>query len=353
VSFWRGRRVLLTGHTGFKGSWLALWLLQRGATLTGLALEPDTSPALFEQLGLAGAFDSRIGDIRDAELVARTVREARPEVVLHLAAQPLVLASYEDPLGTFAANVMGTAHVLEALRRLDKPVTAVMVTTDKVYEDAGRRSRYREGDPLGGHDPYSASKAAAEIVIASYRRSFLAAANVKVASARAGNVIGGGDWAESRIVPDLVRAIHAGQPLAVRNPASTRPWQHVLEPLHGYMILAERLDDDASQADAFNFGPPEGSERSVRDLVELALELWPGDTPGWRAARDANARHEARELALAIDRARDRLGWRPRWDFRRTVEETTGWYHDGRGLDAASLRDLSLAAIARFEGNRP
>jgi CDP-glucose 4,6-dehydratase len=351
LSFWRGKRVLLTGHTGFKGSWMSLWLLQLGARLTGYALEPTTKPALFGQLGLAQEFDSRTGDIRDAEGLRRFVSEVQPDVVFHFAAQPLVLASYQDPIGSFATNVMGTAHMLDALRGLDKPCAAVMITTDKVYENLNWEQRYRESDALGGHDPYSASKAASEIAISCWRRSFLAASGVRIASARAGNVIGAGDWATDRIVPDLVRALLAFEPLSVRNPHAVRPWQHVLEPLWGYLVLAEALlkSDDPRFQDTFNFGPAADADRSVRDLVEEALGAWEGNTAGWRDISNPSAPHEAHYLALSVDRARARLGWTPRWDFACTVKETMEGYFAGIRAAPKELRAIMLETIARYE----
>jgi CDP-glucose 4,6-dehydratase len=351
VSFWAGKRVLLTGHTGFKGSWMSLWLLSLGARLTGYARAPDGEPALFEQLGLSADFDSRIGDIRDAEAFERVVLETRPDIVFHFAAQPLVLASYEDPAGTFATNVMGTVNLLSALRKADGDCAAVFITTDKVYENLNWEQRYRETDGLGGHDPYSASKAASELAIASWRRSFLAAAGVRIASARAGNVIGAGDWAPHRIVPDLARALFAKKPLAVRNPRAIRPWQHVLEPLRGYLLLAERLSDPANRGleDCFNFGPAAEADRTVRDLVEHALAAWPGKTYGWRDVSDAAAPHEANFLSLSIDRARARLGWTPRWDFSRTVSETMSGYYSSYGESPRKLRRLLLETIGRYE----
>ncbi|MEI6030891.1 MAG: CDP-glucose 4,6-dehydratase [Synechococcaceae cyanobacterium ELA739] len=259
-SFWLGRRVLLTGHTGFMGSWLALWLLELGAHVTGLALPQETEPSLFAQLELDQRLDHRIGDIRDPALLSELVSETRPELVLHLAAQPLVRRSYAEPTATWATNVMGTIHLLEALRRLQEPCTAVLITTDKVYRNNEWLYGYRENDPLGGHDPYCSSKAAAELAIASWRSSFCGflphqSPHLRIASARAGNVIGGGDWAEDRIVQDAMRALAMGEPIGVRNPTATRPWQHVLEPLGGYLLLAERLRADPSLADAFNSDP--------------------------------------------------------------------------------------------------
>ncbi len=348
ASFWRGKKVLLTGHTGFKGSWLALWLLELGAELTGLALPPEPGPNLFEQLGLTDHLDHRIGDIRDGSLVRQLVTERRPDVVLHLAAQPLVRRSYAEPLATWETNVMGTLHVLEALRSLEEPCAAVLITTDKVYRNNEWLYGYREIDPLGGHDPYSSSKAAAEIAIASWRSSFCGdqphqTPHLRIASARAGNVIGGGDWAADRIVPDAMRALAQGEPIGVRNPAATRPWQHVLEPLGGYLLLAERLSGDGSLATAFNFGPQLEANRSVRELVEQALRHWPGR---WEDQSDALAPHEASLLHLVIDKAHHALGWAPRWDFTTTVERTVNWYRHllTPGTTAVECCQTDLAA---------
>jgi len=332
--FWAGRRVLLTGHTGFKGSWLALWLLQLGARVTGVSLDPDTNPSLFAALnlleaGLPGALHDHRLDIRDAEALASLVAAADPEVVLHLAAQPLVRRSYADPLGTWATNMQGTLHLLEALRPLDRPCAVVMVTTDKVYANREWCYGYRETDRLGGHDPYSASKAGAELAIASWRASFCGTAphqtpHLAIATARAGNVIGGGDWAADRIVPDAMRACAAGEPLILRNPTATRPWQHVLEPLSGYLQLAEALAaDPAAHAEAWNFGPQLEANRPVAELVEALQHHWPGQ---WHDHSDPHAPHEAGLLHLVIDKAVSRLGWQPRWDFATTVARTAGWY---------------------------
>ena len=329
--FWTGRRVLLTGHTGFKGSWLALWLSELGARVTGVGLKPDTTPNLFSQLQLAQRLERHhIDDIREPQALAEIVQACQPQVVFHLAAQPLVRRSYQDPLGTWATNVQGSLHVLEALKPLQHPCAVVMVTTDKVYENQEWDYGYRESDRLGGHDPYSASKAAAEIAIASWRASFCGTAphqspHLAIATARAGNVIGGGDWAEDRIVPDAMRALAAGKPIAVRNPTATRPWQHVLEPLGGYLRLAEALaTDPAPPCEAFNFGPQLESNRPVGELVTKMLGHWPGE---WLDQSDPNAPHEAGLLHLQIDKAHHRLGWQPRWDYATTVARTVAWYH--------------------------
>jgi len=352
ADFWQGRRVMVTGHTGFKGSWLTLWLEELGAEVHGLALppEPVASPAvpLFEALGLKKRLGERhrIGDIRDLRALTEAVEASRPEVVLHLAAQPLVRHSYRDPLGTWSTNVQGSLNLLEALKPLQTPCAVVMVTTDKVYANQEWDYGYRESDRLGGHDPYSASKAAAELAIASWRTSFCGAAahqtqHIAIATARAGNVIGGGDWAADRIVPDAMRALAAGEPIPLRQPSATRPWQHVLEPLGGYLLLAEQLSSEgANYASAFNFGPGLDANRSVQQLVESALQHWPGS---WHNGSDPYAPHEAGRLHLQIDKAHHQLGWRPRWDFATTVARTVDWYravHEGGHPLACSLADL-------------
>lgn len=337
--FWRNRRVLITGHTGFKGSWLAFWLTELGAQVTGLALPPETEPSLFVQLGLDRRLNHQLGDIRDASLLKDLVLKTRPQVVLHLAAQPLVRFSYQEPAVTWATNVMGTIHLLDALRLLDHPCSAVMITTDKVYRNNEWLYGYRENDPLGGHDPYSSSKAAAEIAIASWRSSFCGpfphqTPHLRVASARAGNVIGGGDWAADRIVPDAMRALGRGEAIGVRNPGATRPWQHVLEPLSGYLRLAEAVTASADLASAFNFGPQLEANRSVRELVEVALDHWPGH---WQDQSDPTAPHEASLLNLVIDKAHHQLGWTSRWDFSTTVARTVNWYRRVEEGQASAL----------------
>ncbi len=319
-----GRRVLVTGHTGFKGAWLCRWLLDLGADVSGYALAPDTTPSLFEDLGLAEHMDSRLGDIRDADAVSSCVAEVRPEVIMHLAAQPLVRRSYSEPVYTFDVNVMGTANLLEATRSCENTRVVLNVTTDKVYENPESGHPFTEHEPLGGHDPYSASKACSEIVTASFRSSFFGG-GPWVATARAGNVIGGGDWASDRIVPDCVRALAAGEPVKVRNPRSVRPWQHVLEPLSGYLTVVDRLwNGGQSHAQAYNFGPHSGEKHTVRDVVELAVETWghgEWETPGVGAQP-----HEAGLLALDITKAETTLDWHPVWSFEETVRRTIGWY---------------------------
>ncbi len=327
---YHGARVLVTGHTGFKGAWLCEWLLDLGADVHGLALAPDTSPALFDRLGLSTRMHHRAADVRDASFVREFVEEVRPEIVFHLAAQALVGRGYAEPVETFATNIMGTVHVLEALRRMDRDCVAVCVTTDKCYENREWLHAYRESDALGGHDPYSASKAGAEIAISGYRHSF-GAEHLRIASARAGNVVGGGDWAASRIVPDCIRSLESGAPIRVRHPESTRPWQHVLEPLSGYLWLALRLREDPTLAEAFNFGPGPESNRSVRRLVEEMLRHFPGT---WTDASDPKAPHEATLLNLSAEKAFHLLGWRPVWNFERTIAETARWYRDANAADS-------------------
>jgi len=330
------KRVWLSGHTGFKGAWLAEWLLQLGAEVHGYALAPETNPSLFQQLGLASRIHHAVADVRDPKSVRASLIEARPDFVFHLAAQPLVRRSYAQPVETYETNVMGTVHVLEALRSLDAPCTAVFVTTDKCYENREHGLPYREEDHLGGHDPYSSSKAMAEIAIAAYRRSYFdePGSRVRIASARAGNVIGGGDWAEDRIVPDSIRALQSGAPIGVRNPYATRPWQHVLEPLGGYLALAAALTADVSSPRALNFGPDPECNRAVGDLVAEVLRHWPG---AWKDHSDPNAVHEAKLLSLSIEKAASTLGWRPVWGFAKTIEHTVGWYRAVHRDPAASL----------------
>ena len=345
----RKKTVWLSGHTGFKGSWLAQWLLELGADVHGFALEPATEPALFDQLELGKRLHHQIADVRDAGAVKKSIRAAQPDFVFHLAAQPLVRLSYEQPVETFATNVMGTIHVMEAMRELKKKCAAVLITTDKCYENREWLYGYREDDPLGGSDPYSASKAAAEIAIASWRRSFFKNHPVKIASARAGNVIGGGDWAKDRIVPDCVRALRKHQAIAVRNPGSTRPWQLVLEPLSGYLWLAAKLAQPATGQppldSAFNFGPAHEANRSVGELVVEILTHWPGR---WENKSDANTVHEARLLQLATDKASALLGWSPACHFPAAVAFTIQWYRRAEKKSPAAIRKLTLNQIQDY-----
>jgi len=344
TAFWQGKRVLVTGHTGFKGGWLTLWLKQRGAAVTGLALPPESKPSLFELARVADGIDSHFCDVRDAERLAALVRASQPEIVLHLAAQPLVRAGYREPVVTFASNVMGTVHVLDALRGLDSVRVALMVTTDKVYRNLEHPYPYREDDALGGHDPYSASKAASEIVIASYRDAFLKKQGVAVASARAGNVIGGGDWSEGRLIPDAVRAWSAGQPLHIRRPEAIRPWQHVLEPLHGYLTLTERLWHQPELAGGYNFGPHTHEAATVKEVIELARQTY--GQGEFRYSDDGEEVHEAGWLTLETAKARAVIDVQPKWGLAESVERTMNWYRAQQsGGDA---RGLCLDEIAEY-----
>lgn len=342
--FWRGKRVLLTGHTGFKGAWLLWWLHRMGAQVTGLALAPSSSPSLYALLQGDTLCDARQVDLRHAQDVAAVVRDCQPHIVLHLAAQALVRTSYMQPVETFATNVLGTVHLLEALRTPQPARVVVAVTTDKVYHNREWPHPYRESDPLGGHDPYSASKAACEIAISSYSASFFGAQNTAVARARAGNVIGGGDWSENRLIPDAVRAWSRGQVLDIRRPDAVRPWQHVLEPLHAYLVLAQRLWSDPTLADAYNFGPAAHEAASVREVVTLAQAAYgQGQT---RFSSTAEGPHEAGLLVLDNAKARTVLGVQPRWNLPLSVQRTLHWYRAlADGADAHTLCQGDLDAF--------
>ncbi|OLP58260.1 CDP-glucose 4,6-dehydratase [Xaviernesmea oryzae] len=346
-NFWQGKRVLVTGHTGFKGSWLSLWLKELGAEVTGLALAPQTEPSLHGLLG-ASVEGPDILDIRDREAVLAHVLRSRPEIVFHLAAQALVRAGYRDPLATFEINVRGTANLLDALRACEDVRAVVVVTTDKVYQNPENGLAFMESDPLGGHDPYSASKAAAEIVAASYRSAYFAGRHVGVATARAGNVIGGGDWAEDRLIPDAVRAWQAGAALHVRRPKAIRPWQHVLEPLGGYLGLARRLFEAPQGVEAFNFGPNHGDAASVGTVLRLAERHYGGTGGGVILGDGTEGPHEAGYLVLDSSRARSELGYYPRWGLTETVRRTMQWYRaQQEGMD---VRTLCLTDIRDFIG---
>lgn len=345
-AFWAGKRVLLTGHTGFKGSWCALWLRELGAEVFGLALLPTTEPALWHAIGRPGGTDS-IGDIRDERRVTEAFARATPEIVIHMAAQALVQPSYLDPASTFDVNVMGLVRVLDAARRAGSVRAVVNVTSDKCYDNREQIWAYRETEPMGGSDPYSASKGCAELVTTAYRRSFFDRDEGPfLASGRAGNVIGGGDWSEHRLLPDCVRAFERGEPVVIRNPVATRPWQHVLEPLSGYLTLAERLHRDGqAAAEGWNFGPGDGDAWPVGRVVEEAARLW-GD--GARSAPDPAAwPHEAMLLRVDASKARMRLGWRPRLDVAEALAWSVDWYKAVR--DGTAPLGVTLAQIARYE----
>jgi CDP-glucose 4,6-dehydratase len=340
----RSVRVLLTGHTGFKGSWLSEWLKRDGAILTGLSLPPEPElPSIFEAARVAEGMSSHFGDIRDFDCVRRVMDAAQPEIIFHLAAQPLVRRSYRDPIGTFASNVMGTAHVLEAARQCPSVRAIVCVTTDKVYQNLEWDWGYRESDPLGGKDPYSASKACAELVAASYRQSmFSGAGEIQLATARGGNVIGGGDWSEDRLIPDIVRAFEHGKPIVLRNPNATRPWQHVLELARSYMVLGKRLlDGDESAVGAWNFGPEIENEISVEAILKAFMEEWGGEIP---VEVQASLLPEAQLLRLDISKARFGLNWRPVLGRVETLAMTAQWYRrHAAGEDASALINEQIA----------
>lgn len=346
--FWKGKQVLLTGHTGFKGSWMSLWLNRLGARVTGISLDPITSPDLFSLAQIESCVKSHICDIRDAKKLTALVQSAEPEIVFHLAAQPLVRASYRDPLGTFSTNVQGTANLLNSLRELDSVRTVVAITTDKVYKNHEHFYPYRETDHLGGHDPYSASKAAAEIVIESFREAFLAEKSIAVASARAGNVIGGGDWSEDRLLPDAVQRWSRGDSLNIRRPQAIRPWQHVLEPLTGYMRLAEYLWHDPDLAGAYNFGPETHQSATVREVIELARNAYGKGEVTWGDGTEGP--HEAGLLSLETAKVRNTLQFQGIWSLSESVSRTIQWYkHQQDGKDA---RDLCESDIAAYEACR-
>ena len=348
--FWSGRRVLVTGHTGFKGSWLSLWLQRLGAQPAGFSDGVPTDPALFDVAHIGDGMADERGDVRDLERLLEVLGTHRPEIVLHLAAQPIVRAGFEDPLGTFATNVMGTANLLEAVRRTGTARVVVNVTTDKVYENREWEWPYRENEPLGGHDPYAASKACSEIVTSAFRRSFFVPdGTCAVASARAGNVIGGGDWARDRLVPDLVRGALEDRPVPIRNAGAIRPWQHVLNPLLGYLLLAQRLWSEPELAQGWNFGPDAADDLPVREVADRLCAAW-GPGLRWEGDRGGHT-HEAGLLRLDSSLARARLGWAPRWGLDEALQSIVAFARGhAAGEDARALMDGQLAA---FEAGAP
>lgn len=323
-TFWKGKRVFVTGHTGFKGSWLSLWLEDMGAEVKGYSLEPYTEPSLFKVAKVSSGIESEIGDIRDYEKLKSSICSFSPDIILHLAAQPLVRDSYEDPLGTYETNVMGTANLLQTSRELPDLKSIVIVTTDKCYENREWEWGYRENEAMGGFDPYSSSKGCAELVTSAFRRSFFQSTDVAIASARAGNVIGGGDWSKDRLIPDVLRSYNQGNQVIIRNPKATRPWQHVIEPLSGYLILAEELYNKGHAfAEPFNFGPRDEDCQSVESILNTVNANWE-DCPGWKLDDEANP-HEARFLKLDISKAKDRLNWTPKWNLESTIKRIVDW----------------------------
>ncbi|MCK9462249.1 MAG: CDP-glucose 4,6-dehydratase [Proteobacteria bacterium] len=350
---YKGQRVLLTGHTGFKGSWLGLWLAELGAEVVGVALPPETKPSHFELCALEKRIRHEVVDIRSADGLLKLFKETRPEIVFHLAAQAIVRQSYDTPKETFDINVLGTVNLLECIRVTDSAKAAVIITSDKCYENKEWEFSYRENDPMGGHDPYSASKGAAELAVASYRRSFFNAPGrrlVGCATSRAGNVIGGGDWGLDRLIPDCVRALSNRRAIEVRNPTSFRPWQHVLDALAGYLLLGARLlDAPQKYSDAYNFGPTAGEELSVKDLVSIFLERW--GSGSWDSnSPDGEPPHEARLLRLSSERARQRLGWKPRLETRTAVAWTADWYRMAleKGFSPGAMESTSVEQINKY-----
>ena len=347
-SFWHGKRVLVTGHTGFKGGWLTIWLQRLGAEVAGYALPASTNPSLFEVADVASDMHSIAGDIRDLDKIKHAVADFRPDIVIHMAAQALVRFSYKDPVDTYSTNVMGTVNVLEACRATESVRAIVNVTSDKCYENREREEGYREDEPMGGYDPYSNSKGCAELVTSAYRQSFFGGdSGTLLGSARAGNVIGGGDWAEDRLIPDMIRAFADGEAATIRNPGAIRPWQHVLEPLHGYLRLAERLGNDGEAfAEGWNFGPEDSDAQPVAWVADKMCKFW-GDGATWNDGSSPDQPHEAKLLRLNFDKARERLGWRPRLQLAEALRWTVDWYKCFE--DGGNVRALTEQQIADFE----
>lgn len=348
-AFWKGKKVFLTGHTGFKGSWLSLWLQSMGAEVKGFALTPPTTPALFDEAQVGQGMQSEIGDIRDLQAVTRSMTDFNPDVLIHMAAQPLVRLSYREPVETYATNVMGSLHVLEAARQCPSLRAIVNVTTDKCYENREWEWGYREDEPMGGHDPYSNSKGCVELITSSYRKSFFnTPQGAALASARAGNVIGGGDWAEDRLIPDILRAFEQGQPVTIRNPQATRPWQHVLEPLSGYLLLAEHLCNHGQGfAQGWNFGPKDEDARPVDWILNHMVEAW-GEGACWQLDQDPQP-HEANFLKLDISKARGRLHWSPTWDLETTLARIVNWHRawlSGEDMQVCCLAEINAYMAA-------
>lgn len=347
TKFWKGKRVYLTGHTGFKGSWLSLWLSSMGAIVKGYALSPNTEPALFNIANVSAIIDSEIGDIRNLELVKKSMATFGPDILIHLAAQPLVRLSYHEPIETYSTNVMGTANVLEAARYCDNLKAIVSVTTDKVYENKEWVWGYREEEPIGGYDPYSSSKGCAELITSAYRRSFFSEhSSAALASARAGNVIGGGDWALDRLIPDVLRSFAKREPVIIRNPLSTRPWQHVLEPLSGYLLLAESLYQNGHDfASAWNFGPEDSDCKSVAWILDKMVAKWK-DGVAWKLDKDPQP-HEARFLKLDCSKAKAELQWSPIWNIETVIDKIYDWQN--HLVQGADMQDYCLKEIHSYQ----
>ena len=349
--FWRGKRVFITGHTGFKGSWLSLWLQGLGAELTGYALPPPDDPCLYQLAKVGAGMRSVIADIRDADTLTKAMREVRPEIVFHLAAQPLVSCSYSDPVTTYSTNVMGTVHLLEAVRQTGGVRALVNVTSDKCYENKEWSWGYREIDALGGYDPYSSSKGCAELVTAAYRNSFFNSADyanhgLAIASARAGNVIGGGDWAQNRLIPDMLRAIAAKQQMVIRSPLAIRPWQHVLEPLNGYLLLAKQLYiEGPNYAESWNFGPKDEDAKSVQWVIEHFMQIWGEQSSAWKLDESPHV-HEANYLKLDCSKAHLKLGWYPQWDLGAALQRVVAWHKSAE--QQAAMQTVCFQQISEY-----
>jgi CDP-glucose 4,6-dehydratase len=342
--FWQGKRVFLTGHTGFKGSWLSLWLSSLGAEVKGYALPPSTCPSLFDEVEVEKLIDSQIGDIRDQVKLYESMTHFNPDILIHMAAQPLVRYSYDAPIETYEVNVIGTAKVLEVARSCSNLKAIVNITTDKCYENDERVQGYKENDPMGGRDPYSSSKGCAELVASAYRRSFLQQQCIGLASVRAGNVIGGGDWADDRLIPDILRSFEKSEPVVIRNPKATRPWQHVLEPLSGYLVLAQKLYDDFEKyAEGWNFGPDEKDVKPVDWILDKMISKWPNSS--WEIDQNSNP-HEAGFLKLDISKSESKLGWKPVWELSYTLEKIIDWHK--AWLAKKDMQAICLAEIEEY-----
>jgi CDP-glucose 4,6-dehydratase len=341
--FWNGKKVFLTGHTGFKGSWLSIWLLEMGAQIYGYSRDIPTKPSLFEETGLAKMVNHVVGDVRDFDFLLETMKEANPDILIHMAAQPLVRLSYKNPRETYETNVMGTVNVLEAVRHVSSITSVVIVTTDKCYENGEWEYGYREVDPMGGHDPYSSSKGAAELAVTAYNKSYFRGTDQIVCSARAGNVIGGGDWALDRLVPDVIESLNRGEKVKIRNPKAIRPWQHVLEPLSGYLLLAQKAYDGEGVQGGWNFGPHNEDAQNVQWITEEIGKEW-GEKDVWEMDGDEHP-HEADHIKLDISKAKVNLKWAPRWSIADAVEKTTTWYKDFYSLTKRTKKDIYLRTV--------
>jgi CDP-glucose 4,6-dehydratase len=345
--FWKGKRVFLTGHTGFKGCWMSLWLSSLGAVVKGYSLSPVASPSLFQVANIEGVIDSTIGDIRDINKLKKSMVSFKPDIVIHMAAQPLVRYSYQNPVETYEVNVLGTVNVLEAARLCDNLKVIVNITTDKCYKNKEANISYKEDDPLGGYDPYSSSKGCAELITSSYRNSYMQSKGIGLASVRAGNVIGGGDWADDRLIPDILRAFEKNEPVSIRNPESVRPWQHVLEPLSGYIILAQKMYGNPDRySEAWNFGPIDDDARPVSWILNRMINKWGGS--GWVTDKDSHP-HEAMYLRLDISKAKKNLGWEPVWDLDEALDSIISWHHEY--LCGKDMRSFSLDQIHKYQSD--